>query len=82
MIQHILGDRKRFLRGRGTVRDINRIRAMEARMRRAGCTDAGRRAGDPFRPISNEIGSAAASGPGGASFEPGRPMVDVSRNGR
>ena len=66
----------------GTVRNVQRIRAMEARMRRAGCTDASRRAGDPFPTMSSEMGSAAASGPGGASFEPGRPMVNVSRNGR
>ena len=70
-----------------TMRNIGRIRQMEARLREAGCTDTARRAGDPFTPVSNRMGSggapsAASGNRGGANFEPGRPMSDVSRSRR
>ena len=72
---------------RGTIQNIERIRQMEARLRQAGCTDTARRAGDPMRPVSNRMGNgggptASRGGGGGANFEPGRPMVDASRDGR
>ena len=71
---------------RGTIQNIERIRQREARLRQAGCTDTARRAGDPMRPVSNRMGNGggptASRGSGGANFEPGRPMVDASRDGR
>jgi len=38
------------------ARGVRDWRRSEVALRRAGCTDTGRRAGDPFRPISNEMG--------------------------
>jgi hypothetical protein len=42
------------------VRNIRDWRRSEVALREAGCTDTGRRAGDPFPPISNRMGSPAA----------------------
>lgn len=63
----------------GTARTVMVLSAVEAELRRQGCDTRG---GGGFMPVSNVMGSGGG-GPGGpvagTSFEPGRPMVDVSR---
>lgn len=52
---------------------IIRLNAMHDQLRRNGCLNL--QNGNNFSPVSNRMGPARA---GGVSFEPGRPMVDVS----
>ena len=62
-----------------TATIIMRLNAMEAELRRNGCST--KSAGE-FREISNEMGSGSASPRArqpNVSFEPGKPMVDVTR---
>lgn len=57
---------------------IIRLNAMHDQLRRAGCFNLPN--GNNFSQVSSQMGPAPAQGAGGASFEPGRPMVDVSRD--
>jgi hypothetical protein len=59
---------------------IIRINAMHDQLRRAGCLNLPN--GNNFSQVSNRMGSAPPEGAGGVSFEPGRPMVDVSHDTR
>ena len=64
---------------------IQRVNAMHRELTSQGCEPGGG-PGTPFQAPSNRMGaapSAAMGSPpaGGTSFEAGRPMVDVSRNG-
>lgn len=65
-----------------TMRTIGTIREVRAELLRNGCNPDRPGGESGFRPISNVMGSAppASTGAGGASFEPGRPMVDPSRD--
>jgi hypothetical protein len=70
---------------------IATVAAVGRELRKQGC-DTRAHAGEQFQPVSNVMGNAppgsgdiAAHGPpghGGVSFEPGRPMVDVSTHRR
>jgi len=63
---------------------MRRINGMYYELRRQGCNPGeANRVNGPLQPPSNRMGSAppGGGGPGGVSFEPGRPMVDLSRNG-
>jgi hypothetical protein len=65
------------------ARTILTLHAVEAELRRQGCSTNG--GGGGFQPVSNAMGSGG--GPGapaqpGTSFAPGQPMIDVSRGGR
>jgi len=64
----------------GTARTVMILHAVEAELRRSGCDTNG---GGGFEPVSNVMGNGGAPAPGpgagGATFEPGKPMVDVSR---
>ncbi len=67
----------------GTARTIVMLGGIQAELRRLGCPSGGPDGG--FQPISNRMGSAppaAAAGTPETSFEPGRPMVDLSRDRR
>lgn len=73
-----------------TAKDVMRLAAMEKELQRRGC-DTNAPAGE-FRPVSNEmvksdpgdlhrpaITTSSGRDENGISFEPGKPMVDVSR---
>lgn len=63
---------------------IGAVNAVGRELRRQGC-DTSARANQPFRPVTSAMGDPPPQGPppmagapqGGASFEPGRPMVDL-----
>ena len=67
----------------GTAKTVMRLHAMEAQLRQAGCPTDGN--GGEFREVSNMMGSGGVSGDARrvhsdeVSFEPGKPMIDVSR---
>jgi hypothetical protein len=71
------------------LRAIAVVGAVERELRNRGC-DTRAHANEPFRPMVSQMGPAPPPGAsavpppqvGGTSFEPGRPMVDVSRGGR
>lgn len=60
------------------ARTVMALHAVEAELRRQGCSTNG---GGGFQPVSNAMGSGGPAQPG-TSFEPGRPMIDVGRSGR
>lgn len=74
----------------GTAKTVMRLSAMEAELRRRGCPTNGN--DGPFRPVHREMGPADPTGDdaptgdnaaigdtrSGVSFEPGKPMVDVT----
>jgi hypothetical protein len=59
---------------------IMRLHAVEAELRRQGCDTSG--GGSNFEPVSDRMSEGGSGGPAGVNFEPGQPMVDVSRRGR
>lgn len=77
-------DVQRIKQGFGDVsKTVMRLNAMDMKLRRAGCDTNNR----SFEPVSNTMG-AGSSGGGqsaeseGVSFQPGKPMVDVSDRNR
>jgi hypothetical protein len=69
------GDPKSITEAVGsTSRTMIRLHAIEAELRRQGCDTRSR----PFEAPVSMMGPAPAAPPPGVSFEPGRPMVDVS----
>ena len=60
------------------ARTIMALHAVEAELRRQGCSTNG---GGGAQPVSNAMGGAGGALPD-TSFAPGRPMVDVSRGRR
>ena len=64
-----------------TAKMAMKLGTLEARLKAAGCPV---KSGGPFRPVSNELSdSSAPSSPasnGAVRFEPGKPMIDASRD--
>jgi hypothetical protein len=57
---------------------MRRVNAMYYELRRQGCNPGN--GGPNFEGARNAMGTPPRAGPGGTSFEAGRPMVDVSRD--
>ena len=85
----VLSDRPDNLRQAvgNTAQIAVRLAAVQAELRRSDCPEGyagGGEGGGGFAPVSNRMGGGG-DGPrtrGGANFEAGRPMVDVSRDRR
>ena len=64
------------------ARTVIRLHAVEGELRRQGCDTSGRGGGDFADVESRMAGEGPPPEAGGVNFEPGQPMVDVSRRGR
>ena len=64
------------------ARTVIRLHAVEGELRRQGCDTSGRGGGDFADVESRMVGEGPPPEAGGVNFEPGQPMVDVSRRGR
>lgn len=66
------------------ARTIMKVNGMAMKLRAAGCDTSG---GGEFRPVENRMGAAVERPVGDGTsesprFEPGKPMIDLSENGR
>lgn len=66
----------------GTAKNVMRLHAVEAELRRRGCDTSG--GGRDFEAVSDEMsqGGIAAGPEPGVDHRPGRPMVDLNGDGR
>lgn len=66
----------------GTAKNILRLHAVEGELKRRGCDTKG---GGEFEPVSDQMSQGpveASPGPGEVNLEPGKPMLDLNRDGR
>ena len=66
-----------------TAKTAMKLGHLESRLKAAGCPTNS--AGEDFRPVSNEMAMGRSGGDpsqGNIQFEPGKPMIDVSKDSR